>query len=130
MQKRFSTSPASKSPKTRSLVPLLKGETPDDWRNSLYYHYYEFHGDRKTAHMVRRHYGVRTKRYTLINFYNLGEWELYDLVTDPHQMQSVFNHQAYLGIARQLQDEVARLQEQYKVPDDRGSVPKDPPVRK
>lgn len=31
----------------RSLVPLLKGETPDDWRDSHYYHYYEFFNDRR-----------------------------------------------------------------------------------
>ncbi|MFP6899326.1 MAG: sulfatase, partial [Opitutales bacterium] len=28
----------------RSLVPLLKGETPEDWRRSFYYHYYESGG--------------------------------------------------------------------------------------
>jgi hypothetical protein len=39
----------------RSLLPLLRGQTPDDWRTSFYYHYYEFPG----AHSVRKHYGVR-----------------------------------------------------------------------
>jgi hypothetical protein len=24
------------------MVPLMKGPTPDDWRRSLYYHYYEY----------------------------------------------------------------------------------------
>ena len=42
----------------RSLVPLCKGETPADWRKSLYYHYYEF----PVPHRVRPHYGVITER--------------------------------------------------------------------
>ena len=41
----------------RSLVPLLKGDTPDDWRKSIYYHYYEY----PSVHMVPRHNGVRTE---------------------------------------------------------------------
>ena len=64
----------------RSLVPLLRGETPSDWRASLYYHYYEYPG----VHSVRRHEGVTTKRYKLIRFYGKNvpggeEWEFYDL---------------------------------------------------
>jgi arylsulfatase A-like enzyme len=43
----------------RSLVPLLQGRTPADWRDAIYYHYWEY----PAWHMVRRHYGVRTQRY-------------------------------------------------------------------
>ena len=46
----------------RSLVPLLRGQTPADWRKSFYYHYYEFPG----PHSVARHYGVVTDRYKLV----------------------------------------------------------------
>jgi arylsulfatase A-like enzyme len=28
----------------RSLLPILKGDTPKDWRKSFYYHYYEYPG--------------------------------------------------------------------------------------
>ncbi|MCP4645965.1 MAG: sulfatase-like hydrolase/transferase, partial [bacterium] len=52
----------------RSLLPLLKGETPADWRTALYYHYYE-----KGEHNVARHEGVRTERYKLIHFYDAGD---------------------------------------------------------
>ena len=38
----------------RSLVPLLKGETPDDWRTSFYYHYYEYPGRTQRAAALRR----------------------------------------------------------------------------
>ncbi|QDT99013.1 sulfatase family protein [Gimesia aquarii] len=109
-----------------SLIPLFKGNEVA-WRKSLYYHYYEFYNDRRSAHMVRRHNGVRTKRYKLIDFYNLGEWELYDLEKDPHEMKSVYHDPEYAQVVTDLKAELKRLQKQYQVPDDRGSVQKDPP---
>lgn len=111
----------------RSLVPLLKGQTPDDWRKSHYYHYYEFENDRKTAHMVRRHYGVRNDRYKLIHFYNIDEWELYDLVSDPREMRNIYGEEQYAGIVKELKEEITRLQTELEVPDDRGSVESYPP---
>ena len=51
----------------RSMRPLLEGDQVDDWRTSMFYHYYEYpHG----WHSVKRHYGVRTDRYKLIHYYN------------------------------------------------------------
>lgn len=109
-----------------SLVPLFKGDETE-WRKSLYYHYYEFYNNRRSAHMVRRHNGVRTQRYKLIHFYNLGEWELYDLEKDPREMKSVYDDPAYAQVVTELKQELKRLQKQYQVPDDTGSVEKDPP---
>lgn len=109
-----------------SLVPLFKGNAKD-WRKSLYYHYYEFYNNRRAAHMVRRHNGVRTKRYKLIDFYNIGEWELYDLKKDPQEMKSVYAEPEYAQVVTDLKAELKRLQTQYQVPDDTGSVEKDPP---
>ena len=110
----------------RSLVPLLEGETPADWRDALYYHYYEFNPDRRTVHAVRRHNGVRTDRYKLIHFYNVGEWELFDLERDPQEMKSVYDDPAYAEIAAGLKTKLAELTDRYQVPDDSGSVPKMP----
>jgi len=64
-----------------SLVPILRGETPTDWRDSLYYHYYEY----PAVHSVRRHEGVFDGRYKLIRYYGTDvpdgeEWELFDNV--------------------------------------------------
>jgi arylsulfatase A-like enzyme len=59
----------------RSLVPILEGKAPDDWRTSVYYHYYEFPG----AHSVQKHYGVRTDRHKLIHLYDIYDCELYEL---------------------------------------------------
>jgi arylsulfatase A-like enzyme len=69
--------------------------------------------------------GVRDARYKLMHFYNLDEWELYDLEQDPREMQSVYGSPEYTEITARLKDELARLQKHYRVPDDRGSVSKD-----
>ncbi len=111
----------------RSLVPLLQGETPDDWRTSHYYHYYEFYNDRQAAHMVRRHCGVRTDRYKLIWFYNIDEWELYDLETDPEELHNLYGSAGTEETTDQLRTELFRLQAELEVPDDRGSVEPNPP---
>jgi len=112
----------------RSLVPLLKGNTPADWRDAHYYQYYEFEADRRTAHMVRRHRGIRTDRYKLIHFYNLGEWELYDLKQDPREMNSVYGDPQYADVQKDLKARLDKLAEELEVPDDTGSVPKNPPI--
>ena len=98
----------------RSLKPLFLGETPEDWRTSHYYHYYEYPG----YHCVERHYGVRTSRYKLIHYYNRDEWELFDLEVDPMEMKSVYHDEAYQDIVDELKEELARLRAYYAVPDD------------
>ena len=95
-----------------SLVPFLRGQTPSDWRTSLYYHYYEY----PSVHMVQKHDGVRTTRYKLIHFYELGEWELYDLQNDPHEMHSIYADASSAGIVERLKAELTRLRAQYQVP--------------
>lgn len=98
-----------------SLAPLMRGETPDDWRSSIYYHYYEGEG---RVHNVYRHYGVRTDRYKLVYFYTLDEWEFYDLETDPHEMQSQYENPDYAPQVETLKKELDRLRAHYRVPDD------------
>ena len=96
-----------------SLVPLLKGEKPADWRKSLYYHFYEYPAE----HMVKRHYGVRNERYKLIHFYNdVDVWELYDLKEDPSELNNLYGQPKYDQIVRDLKAELLRLQEQYNDP--------------
>ncbi len=63
----------------RSFAAMLRGETPRNWRNSMYYRYYHYPAD----HRVQPHDGVRTHRHKLIHFSKLDEWELYDLQADP-----------------------------------------------
>ncbi len=99
----------------RSLVPILKGNTPEDWRKSFYYHYYEYPG----WHYVRRHYGVTDGRFKLIHFYepDLDAWELYDLHNDRSELNNVVNNPAYANVRQRLQKELTRLRKELKVPD-------------
>ncbi len=90
----------------RSLVPVLKGQTPADWRSVFYYHYYEYPG----WHYVRRHYGVTDGRYKLIYFYepDVDQWELYDLEKDPHEMRSCYADPEYKSVRKRLEQELQR----------------------
>jgi arylsulfatase A-like enzyme len=101
----------------RSIVPILEGKDVPDWRTSVYYHYYEH----PAVHSVHRHLGVRDERYKLMHFYQLDEWEMYDLETDPHEMQSVYGDPKYADVQARLLAELKRLQEKYK---DDGTVAK------
>lgn len=96
-----------------SMLPLLKGETPADWRNSLYYHFHEYPAE----HAVKRHYGVSNDRYKLIHFYNdIDKWELYDLKNDPHEMNNIYGQPGTEEVTKQMMSELKRLQEQYDDP--------------
>jgi arylsulfatase A-like enzyme len=94
-----------------SLKPLMTGGILVGWRKSLYYNYYEFPG----PHSVRRHEGVTTKRYKLIYFYDLDEWEFYDLDGDPAEMKSEYDNPKYAGKINKLKAELARLKKYYMV---------------
>lgn len=96
-----------------SLMPLLRGEHPSDWRETLYYHFYEYPAE----HMVKRHYGVRDGRYKLIHFYNdLDQWELYDLESDPTEMNNIFGKPGTEEVTRSMMRKLRQAQEQYDDP--------------
>lgn len=101
--------PAPADMQGRSLVPLLRGRSPEDWRKSIYYHYREY----PAWHMVHRHYGVRTDRYKLIRFYQIGEWELFDLQKDPNELHNRYDDPAYASVREELEAELERLLKQY-----------------
>ena len=103
----------------RSFRPLLRGETPPDWRQAMYYRYWMH----KAHHNVYAHYGIRTKRHKLIYYYSdpLGqtgaigesyapEWELFDLQKDPQEMLNVVCDPAYAAVFAELKAELHRLQ--------------------
>jgi arylsulfatase A-like enzyme len=76
----------------------------------MYYHYYEYPG----AHAVKRHYGIRTKRYKLIHFYyDIDAWELYDLQKDPKELNNLYGNPAHDAIVKRLRTELERLRKQY-----------------
>ncbi|MFP4366008.1 MAG: sulfatase [Bacteroidales bacterium] len=80
------------------------------WRDAVYYHYYEWPG----PHMVKRHYGIRTDRYKLIHFYyDIDEWEMYDLLEDPNEMQSVYDDPAYSEVRAMMHQKLEEIRENY-----------------
>ncbi|MFU8894194.1 MAG: sulfatase [Luteolibacter sp.] len=94
----------------RSIVPLLKGQTPDDWRDAIYYHYFEYPG----SHMVAAHRGVRTARFKLIHLYPFGEWEFYDLDADPQELTNQYENPIYSTIVTGLKSRLDELATQYE----------------
>jgi arylsulfatase A-like enzyme len=95
----------------RSIVPVLEGNTPKDWRKTHYYHYYEH----PSEHDVRRHYGITTDRYKLIHFYyDLDVWELYDLENDPKELNNIYGDPAYTAVQKELHTELEGLRTKYE----------------
>ncbi|MBT3199011.1 MAG: sulfatase [Phycisphaerales bacterium] len=99
-----------------SLVPLLKGKTPANWRKTLYYQYFG-----RGAHSVRAHEGVADKRYKLMRFMGRdipkeGQWEFYDIKTDPGEMKNAYSAPEHAERIATMKIELQRLKKQYKVP--------------
>lgn len=93
-----------------SFAAMLYGKTPRKWRQSMYYHYYEF----PFWHHVQPHYGIRTQRYTLAHFYyNIDKWELYDNQEDPDQLVNRIDDPAYQEIRQKLEAELKDLMVEY-----------------
>ncbi|MEB8338381.1 sulfatase family protein [Streptomyces endophyticus] len=108
----------------RSLLPLLRGEHPEDWRQAVYYRYFE-HLD--VCHNVQASYGIRTHTHKLIHYPGHGsgqvgakaerrtpEWELFDLVRDPDELHNRYDDPAYADVVAELTDELTRLQLHYQ----------------
>lgn len=95
-----------------SLVPLLRGDEPEDWRDAIYYHYHQRDSGR-TSHMVARHYGVRTERYKLMYLYDYGDWELYDLEQDPEELHNLHGKPEHAKLEQRLRDRLRDLRALY-----------------
>ena len=108
----------------------LKGNTPANWRQSMYYRYW-MHADRD--HNVTANYGIRTDRYKLIFYYGeaLGmsgaldvpvrpaDWELYDLASDPMEMKNIYNDPENKELIKKLKNELLELKKKYDDEDDK-----------
>jgi arylsulfatase A-like enzyme len=97
----------------RSFGSLLTGETPSDWRKSMYYRYYYSHFE------TEPHIGVRTHTHKLIHFDRIDQWEMYDLVNDPTEMNNLYGDDNHAELREELRKEMLRLQEEL------GDDPKD-----
>ena len=81
--------PADVQLRGRSIVPVLKGETPEKWNNDLYAEY-------STHHQSQTHMRMyRTPQWKLIrDFHNPGRDELYNLQKDPEERTNLINDQS------------------------------------
>jgi arylsulfatase A-like enzyme len=94
-----------------SFLDILEGHEPESWRESVYYHYFEY----PAVHSVKRHYGVRTERYKLIHFYyDIDEWELFDLKEDPYEMHNLANDQNFSIVFSEMKNELEKLRVYYQ----------------
>ena len=94
----------------RSLIPLLKGEHPADWRKSFYYRYYHDPGDHNTA----RHLGVRTETHKLIHYWKKDQWELFDFRNDPQELKNLYGQPGTEAVTAELKAEIERWKKELK----------------
>jgi len=119
----FAEVPVPDDMQGKSFRKNLSGDTPGDWRTSVYYRYWmQIEGSNVPAH-----YGIRTEKFKLIRFYGRGlgtkgstegwdtpqTWELYDLEKDPLEMHNVYNSKDYQDVIIELKEELFRLKEAY-----------------
>jgi arylsulfatase A-like enzyme len=94
-----------------SLIPLLMGDSKSWNREAVYYHYYEY----PSVHMAKRHYGIVNKEFKLAHFYyDVDEWELYDRLNDPNEMNNVYNDQKYKEVVESLTQDLKDMRVKYK----------------
>lgn len=92
-----------------SFRKILNG-TSEEWRDAVYYTYYEY----PSVHMVKRHYGVATDRYKLMHFYyDIDEWEMYDLQNDPEELNNIYEDPNYKEVRANMHEKLKKLREKY-----------------
>jgi len=105
-----------------SFWPQLTHDPARPTRDAMYYRYFE---NDDVNHHAFAHYGIRTERHKLIYFYNDGmglpgssphayppEWELYDLVEDPDEVNNVYHDPGFREIREELKGALWDLQAQ------------------
>ncbi|MDG2342112.1 MAG: sulfatase [Cytophagales bacterium] len=93
----------------------IVNQTHSEWRDAIYYTYYEY----PSVHMVKRHYGVRTDRYKLMHFYyDIDEWEMYDLEEDPSEMNNIYGDPEYDNIKEMMHKRLIEMRNKYGDSDD------------
>ena len=82
----------------QSIKSVLSSDAPDDWKSVHFYHYFgQFE--------VPSHYGIRTKDFKLIHFYEAEEepkWELYDMENDPKEMVNLIHNPEYIDVFKKM----------------------------
>jgi len=96
----------------RSLRPLFESPASGEWREAIYYQFFE------SGWGVPQHYGVRTKSHKLIHFLTEPDtWELYNLEDDPHEMVNLYLEPGNEAVIKDLKSKIKELRNYYQVPD-------------
>jgi len=97
----------------RSLIPLLNG-SDTSWRKSLLVEYYS---DTVFPRIDKMGYkAVRTERYKYIQYQDLtGMDELYDLQSDPHELNNLVNKTEARTLLLEMKEELGKLLSNTKV---------------
>ncbi len=93
----------------RSLVPVLRGAAPA-WRTSFLIEYFS---DTVSPRVQRMGYeALRTERYKYIRYRELlGMDELYDLETDPYELENLIDSAAHAAVKESLGKELEGLRD-------------------
>jgi len=86
-----------------SMVPMMKGESPEGWRDRIFYEYYWEESFPQTP----TQFAVRTDRYKYIRYH--GVWdinEFYDLQADPYERVNLIDSPTHQEFIAKLRDEV------------------------
>ena len=104
----------------RSMAPILSGQTAPPWRDAFLYEYYEYPAE----HCVRKHRGVRTSRWKLMHFWEQPEeWELYDLASDPDEVNNLAGRREHARTMRELRARMEVLRTEVGDADPPGAAP-------
>ena len=95
----------------KSLIPVFKGKTPENWRKTFLYEYHEL-----ANHHVYPHCGVTDGRNKLIYYHTKDEWEFFDLKKDPSEMINQYYIPENQVLIKSLKKELLRLRQQYSCP--------------
>ncbi|MCD6543635.1 MAG: sulfatase [Flavobacteriaceae bacterium] len=102
----------------RSFRENLRGSTPEDWRKTAYYRYWQNYPIRPS------HFGIRNAKYKLAFFYGQSldmtgsseeitepAWEFYDLEKDPMENHNAYNDPVYAEIIKVMKLELQKQRE-------------------
>lgn len=104
--------PVPKQVQGRSLVPLLRGQKPQDWRTDFFYeHLFERNNIPKSE-------GVRTERYTYVRWFEQKPVveELYDHVVDFEQVKNLIADPKFADVRDRLRRRTTELRDAYGGP--------------
>jgi len=99
----------------------LKGKTPHNWREQMYYRYWLHHPHRPA------HFGLRNKRYKLALFYGQSldkkgashetsppAWEFYDLQKDPYELHNAIDEMEYASVIQEMKQQLVLERKKYR----------------